>query len=202
MENKNIIIILIAIIIVLAAVVGMLYMQSINAKEPTIIKITSNETQNEGGKLTMQLMGLSKTAISKEKVNITITDSEGKVVVNQAVKTNSKGKAKLDLDLKKGEYNVTVTFGGNEKYAENNTVQKLSIKEETQHSSSEENSVDMSLYSGYSSKIGSYRVVENQQELGLLETPDGNYYVMGGDGIYTYGGRDSKGSIQLGSPVG
>ncbi len=93
MENKNIIIILIAIIIVLAAVVGMLYMQSINAKEPTIIKITSNETQNEGGKLTMQLMGQSKTAISKEKVNITITDYEGKVLVNQAVKTNSKGKA-------------------------------------------------------------------------------------------------------------
>ena len=200
MENKKILIILIAIIVVLASILGVLYTQSINAKEPTEIKITSDKTQNEGGKLSIQLTDLNKTAISKETVNITITNSKGKVVVNETVKTNSKGKANLDLDLKKGKYNVTVAFGGNEKYAGNNTIQKLTIKEETKESSTE-NSVDMSLYSSYSPTIGSYRIVERQQELGLLETPDGNYYVMAGDGIHTYGGRDSQGNIQLGAPV-
>ena len=50
--------------------------------------------------------------------------------VDDVVKTNSKGKAKLDLDLKKGKYNVTVTYGGNENYTGNNTTQKLTIKEE------------------------------------------------------------------------
>ena len=200
MENKNIIIILVVIILVLAAVLGAVMFMSFNSKEPVKIVITSNKTLNEGENLTVQLTDFNKTAISKQKVNVTVTDSEGKEVVSKAVKTNSKGKATLDLDLKKGKYNVTVSFAGNEKYGGNSTVEKLTIKEATTQSISE-NTVDMSLYTGYSSAIGSYRVVEHQQEAGLLETPDGNYYVMGGDGIYTYAGRDSQGHFQLGSPV-
>lgn len=129
MENKNIIIILIAIIVVLAVVAGVMFMQPA-AKEPTKVKITSDKSQYEGGELSIQLTDLNKTPISKEVVNITITNSKGKVVVDDVVKTNSKGKAKLDLDLKKGKYNVTVTYGGNENYTGNNTTQKLTIKEE------------------------------------------------------------------------
>lgn len=200
MENKNLIIILVVIILVLAAVLGAVMFMSFNSKEPVKIVITSNKTLNEGENLTVQLTDFNKTAISKQKVNVTVTDSEGKEVVSKAVKTNSKGKATLDLDLKKGKYNVTVSFAGNEKYGGNSTVEKLTIKEATTQSISE-NTVDMSLYTGYSSAIGSYRVVESQQEAGLLETPDGNYYVMGGDGIYTYAGRDSQGRFLSGSPV-
>uniref|UniRef100_UPI0025E4C04B hypothetical protein n=1 Tax=uncultured Methanobrevibacter sp. TaxID=253161 RepID=UPI0025E4C04B len=72
---------------------------------------------------------LNKTPLSKEIVNITITDKKGKVVVDDVVKTNSKGKAKLDLKLKKGNYKVNVSYGGNENYTGNNTTQKLKIKE-------------------------------------------------------------------------
>ena len=36
----------------------------------------------------------------------------------------------MDLDLKKGKYNVTVSYSGNENYTGNNTTQKLTIKEE------------------------------------------------------------------------
>ena len=130
MENKNIIIILVVIIIVLAAAIGFAMFNPMHAKEPTKIKITSDKEQYEGGELSIQLTDLNKTPISKEVVNITITNSKGKVVVDDVVKTNSKGKAKLDLDLKKGKYNVTVTYGGNENYTGNNTTQKLTIKEE------------------------------------------------------------------------
>ena len=129
MENKTIIIILIAIIVILAAAVGILYTQSVSSKEPTKIKITSDKQQYEGGELSIQLTDLNKTPLSKEIVNITITNSKGKVVVDDVVKTNSKGKAKLDLDLKKGKYNVTVSYGGNENYTGNKTTQKLTIKE-------------------------------------------------------------------------
>ena len=114
---------------VLAVVAGVMFMQPA-AKEPTKVKITSDKEQYEGGELSIQLTDLNKTPISKEVVNITITNSKGKVVVDDVVKTNSKGKAKLDLDLKKGKYNVTVTYGGNENYTGNNTTQKLTIKEE------------------------------------------------------------------------
>lgn len=130
MENKNIIIILIVIIVILAAAIGFAMFNPMHAKEPTKIKITSDKEQYEGGELSIQLTDLNKTPLSKEVVNITITNSKGKVVFDNVEKTDSKGKAKIDLDLKKGKYNVTVTYGGNENYTGNNTTQKLTIKEE------------------------------------------------------------------------
>ena len=134
MENKNIITILVAIIIVLGVVAGAMFLQSGNSKEPSEVKITSDKEQYEGGKLSIQLTDLNKIAISKEIVNITITNSKGKVVVEDVVKTNSKGKANLDLDLKKGKYVVNVTYGGNGNYSGNSSTQKLTIKEEVKQS--------------------------------------------------------------------
>ena len=130
MEHKTIIIILIAIIVVLAAMNGITVLHPFDSKDPTKVKITSNKTQYEGGELSIKLTDLNGTAISKEIVNVTITNSKGKVVIDDVVKTNSKGKAKLDLDLKKGKYNVNVSYGGNENYTGNNTTQKLTIEEE------------------------------------------------------------------------
>ena len=129
-KNKTIIIILLVIIIVLVAVIGFTVLNPTNAKEPTKVKITSDKTQYEDkGKLSIQLTDLNKTQISKEIVNITITNKKGKVVVDDVVKTNSKGKANLDLNLKKGKYKVKVSYCGNENYTGNNTTQKLTIKE-------------------------------------------------------------------------
>ena len=140
MESKNIIVILIVIIVILAAAIGFTMMNPMHAKEPTKIKITSDKEQDEGGKLSVQLTDLNKTPLSKEIVNVTITNSKGKVVVDDVVKTNSKGKASLDLDLKKGKYNVTVSYGGNENYTGNNTTQKLTIKEKVVEATVEQSS--------------------------------------------------------------
>lgn len=130
MENRNIIIILLVVIVVLAAAIGFALFNPTHAKEPTKIKITSDKEQyKKDAKLSIELKDLNKTPISKEIVNITITDKKGKVVVDDVVKTDSKGKAKLDLDLKKGKYKVNVTYGGNENYTGSNTTQKLTIKE-------------------------------------------------------------------------
>ena len=140
MESKNIIIILVVIIVILAAAIGFTMLNPMHAKEPTKIKITSDKEQDEGGKLSVQLTDLNKTLLSKEIVNITITNSKGKVVVDDVVKTNSKGKASLNLDLKKGKYNVTVSYGGNENYTGNNTTQKLTIKEKVVEATVEQSS--------------------------------------------------------------
>ena len=129
MESKNIIIILIVIIVILAAAIGFMVLKPMHAKEPTKIKVDSNKTIYEGDNLSVKLTDLNKTPLSKQKVNITVKDSKGKVVTNKTVKTNSKGKAKLDLNLKKGKYNVSVSYGGNENYTGNNTTQKLMVKE-------------------------------------------------------------------------
>ncbi len=140
MEKKNIIIILTIIIIILGTILGIMLFQMFNAKEPCKIKITSDNKQYEGGELSVKLTNLNKTPISKQVLNITITNSKGKIVVDDVVKTNSKGKAKLDLDLKKGKYNVTVSYDGNENYTNNTTKQKLTIKKEVVKAESSTNS--------------------------------------------------------------
>ena len=129
MENKHIIIILLVIIVVLAAAIGFVLLNPAHAKQPTKVKVTSDKEQYEGGKLSIELTDLNRTPLSKEVVNITITDKKGKVVVDDVVKTNSKGKAKLDFNLKKGKYTVNVTYGGNENYTGNSTTQNLKTKE-------------------------------------------------------------------------
>ena len=129
MENKHIIIILLVIIVVLAVAIVFVLLNSTHSKEPTKVKVTSDKEQYEGGKLSIELTDLNRTPLSKEVVNITITDKKGKVVVDDVVKTNSKGKAKLDFNLKKGKYTVNVTYGGNENYTGNSTTQNLKTKE-------------------------------------------------------------------------
>lgn len=158
MEQKHIIIILVAVIVILAAAIGFALLNPLNAKEPCKIKITSDKEQYEGGELSVLLTDFNKTPISKEIVNVTVTDSKGKVVVDDVVKTNSKGKAKLDLDLKKGEYTVIVSYGGNENYTGNNTTQKLTINEEVveaETSSSSERYV-YDQYGTYDTYTGKY----------------------------------------------
>ena len=166
MESRNIIIILLVIIVALAAAVGFMLMNQTNAKEPCKIKITSDKEQYKGGELSIVLTDLNKTPLSKEIVNITITDKKGKVVVDDVVKTNSKGKAKLDLKLKKGNYKVNVTYGGNENHTGCNITQKLKIKEKVvkaQETSSSSNGGSSEPSSWYDSE-GAYHFYENGQE--------------------------------------
>ena len=158
MESKYIIIILVVIIVILASVIGFMVLKPMHAKEPTKLKITSNDTLYEGKDLTFKLADLNKTPLSNQKVNITIKNSKGKVVANKTVKTNDNGNAKMDLKLKKGKYAVLVAYGGNENYTGNNTTQKLTIKEEVKQTVSEESSSSGS-GSGdykYSQQYGTY----------------------------------------------
>ena len=180
MENKNIIIILVAVVIVLAVVAGVMFLQSGNAKEPTKVKITSDKVQYEGGKLKIKLTDLNKTALSKQKVNVIIKNKKGKVVVNETVKTNSKGKAKLDLDLKKGKYKVNVTYKGNENYTGNNTTQKLKIKEEVKESPTEDSSSTGSSSDQFAGATWQKRTQWDdgtpvEGDLYLIKTSDGDY---------------------------
>lgn len=131
MEHKHIIIILLAIIVILAAGIGVALMSPAHSKQPTAIKITSNNTQYEDdASISVKLADSNRTSLSKEIVNITITDKDGKVVVDNVVKTDNNGSAKLELDLKKGTYQVNVTYQGNDNYTGNTTTQKLQIEEE------------------------------------------------------------------------
>ena len=131
MENKHIIIILVIVIVALAAGIGVMLFNQSFAKNPTVVDITSDKKQTENSaELAVKLQDVKDNPVSCEIVNVKITDKNGKVVVDDVVKTNSKGKAKLSLDLKNGKYNVEVVYGGNDNYTGDNATQKLTIKEE------------------------------------------------------------------------
>ena len=142
MKSKNILILLLIVVAIFAFSTGVALSNPFDSKEATKVKITSDKSQYEGGKLTVKLTDLNNTPISKEKLNITIIDKKGKVVVNKTVKTNSKGNAKLDLDLKEGKYKVNVTYAGNENYTGNNATQNLTIEEEVVEEAVESSSYD------------------------------------------------------------
>ena len=84
MEKKNIVIILVVIIVVLAAVIGFILMNPTHTKVPCKIKITSDKEQYKGGKLSIKLTDLNDTPISKEVVNITVTDKKGQTTLAEA----------------------------------------------------------------------------------------------------------------------
>ena len=179
MEKKNIVIILVVIIVVLAAAIGFVLFNPFNAKEPTKLKITSDNEQYEGGELSVKLTGLNNTPLSKEIVNVTITNKKGKVVAEDIVKTDSKGKAKLDLDLKKGNYVVNVTYGGNENYTGNNTTQKLKIKEKVVEASVSESSTQSSSSHLIMGEDGYYYTVDDNGNILENLGPSSKHYPNG-----------------------
>ncbi len=197
MEDKNIIIILVAVIIILAVAVGVMYFQSMNVPEQSIVKITSDNALYEGNDLSVELSDLNKTPISDADIDIVIKDKDGDIVVNGMVKTDSKGKAKLNLDLSKGKYDVEAMFNGNDNFTLSNATQKLTIEEvKTETVSSND-------YPEYSADLGYYRSTGiTDGEFAVVELASGRQVVIAGDGYYEYNGKDAQGYIITGTFLG
>ena len=197
MEDKNIIIILVAVIIILAVAVGVMYFQSMNVSEQSIVKITSDNALYEGNDLSVELSDLNKTPISDADIDIVIKDKDGDIVVNGMVKTDSKGKAKLNLDLSKGKYDVEAIFNGNDNFTLSNATQKLTIEEvKTETVSSND-------YPEYSADLGYYRSTGiTDGEFAVVELASGRQVVIAGDGYYEDNGKDAQGYIITGTFLG
>jgi hypothetical protein len=138
---------LVAVIVILAVAIGIMFLSPTLSKDATVVKITSDKSQNEGGKLKVLLTDTKDQPISKDILNVTITNKNGEIVLDDVVKTDGDGKAKLNLDLKKGKYTVKVNYDGNEKYEGSNTTQKLTIKEKKAETSSSSSSSSQSTQS-------------------------------------------------------
>ncbi len=185
MENKNIIIgILVLIILVLACIMGSMLLPSLNAQKDSKITIIGNSTLYAGDNLTVKLTDLNNTPIEHELVKVTILDSDGDVVVDESLKTNSKGKTNLNLDLNPGKYNVNVTFSGNDNFTGSNATKTITIEEVvveetyTQQSTSSYSS-DSSSQSEYRPAVDSGGITREQADYyGYRYTPEhGGHYI-------------------------
>ncbi|WP_407455061.1 carboxypeptidase-like regulatory domain-containing protein [Methanobrevibacter sp.] len=147
MENDKIIIIaLIVIIAILCAGMAAMMMPNFN-KENADLKITSASSLKEGDSLKIKLTDANGGAISNQNVNITITD-ENQSTDYHSVVTDANGVGNLKLDKSPGKYDITVAYGGNDKYNGCNDTKKITIKEkeEEQQETSSSSSSGPSAY--------------------------------------------------------
>lgn len=127
--DKNKIIIIALIVIILALAIGIFASMNGHAKEDTKLTITSNSTLYEGDSIKVKLTDLNKTPLSNQTINVTLTD-DNQTSSYYSVVTNEKGIGTLKLDKSEGNYTVNCTFGGNDNYTGNSTAKKIKIEKE------------------------------------------------------------------------
>ena len=127
MDNYKIIIcVLVAIVIVL--LVGIVAILPHTNKQNTNLTFVNGQEFNEGDSIQIKLTDANGTALANKTVNVTITDGN-KASYYYSVVTNDKGIGTLKLDKNAGEYNVTLSYDGNNGYKSCNETQKITIKE-------------------------------------------------------------------------
>lgn len=162
--DKNKIIILALIVVIAVLLVGMAFTMMPNmTKQDTKIKFKCNSTLTEGDSLKVRLTDANGTAIANQTVNVTITDKD-KSNSYYSVVTNEKGVGTLKLDKSTGKYDVTITYGGNDKYNGCNATKKITIKEkvaEAQSTSSSSSSSSTETPRYTTDEHGTYDNVNN-----------------------------------------
>ena len=135
--EKNKIIIIALIVIIVALLAAIIAVTSNFNKADSKLEIMGNDALNEGDNLQIKLTDANGTALANQNVTVTITDSK-KTSDYHSVVTDAEGIGELKLDKAEGEYDVTVSYGGNDKYDHSNATKKITVKKnaaQTQSSS-------------------------------------------------------------------
>ncbi|WP_292877102.1 Ig-like domain-containing protein [Methanobrevibacter sp.] len=163
--NYNKIILGLVIIFIIMIIAGFFILNPSVAKTDSKVIVTSNSTLNDGDTLSIYLSVLNNTPISNQTVNITIIDANG-AQNRQVVTTDANGNGNLQLNgLTAGNYNISVSYGGNNKFNPCNTTQKLTMKEkEVESKVSSSSSGSSNSDSGYGSYINGEWVSMSESE--------------------------------------
>lgn len=87
-----------------------------------------NGSIHENGTIGIKLTNGENTALKNKTVHVCVKDSEGKIVVDKTAKTYVSGVVGVGLtNVSAGEYDVNVTFEGDENYTSSSVSQKLKI---------------------------------------------------------------------------
>ena len=127
--DKNKIIIVALIVIILAFLVGILVSMPNFSKADSKLEIMGNDTVTEGSNLQIKLTDTNGTALTNQTVKITFTDKDNSTS-DYSVVTNDEGVGELKLDKNVGNYTVTASYGGNDGYNGCNATKKITIEKE------------------------------------------------------------------------
>lgn len=133
------------IVIIIALLIGVVAMMPSMNKQDTNLTFKGKSEITEGGSLKVKLTDANGTVIANQTVNVTLTDKD-KTDSYYSVITNENGTGTLKLDKSHGKYDVTISYGGNDKYKASNATKKITIEkkvvetQETKQSST--NSLD------------------------------------------------------------
>ena len=131
--NRNILIV--AIIIVIIAVVGIFaFSHSNDGKINTQITFLSESTMKSGDAVQFQLKDAQGNVLANQKINITFVEDGSNQT--QTVQTDAGGNGSLVLsNVDPGEYEVIVSYAGDDKYNVSTASEKITIEAGTSQSS-------------------------------------------------------------------
>ena len=125
--NKNIIIAILAIVII-AAAAFMFFAHPADGKVNTQINFLSGTSLQNGDQVQFELKDSQGNALAGQ--NVTISYDESGNVQNYTVVTDSNGKGFLTLNGEAaGNYDITVTYAGDNKYNGCSAKQTITVKE-------------------------------------------------------------------------
>lgn len=173
--DKNKMIIIALIIVIIALLVGMFTIMPHINKKDTNLTFISNSTLNEGDSIKIKLTDSNGNLLVNQTVSVTIIGSNN-ASSSYSIVTNETGFGDLKLDKIAGEYNVIVEYGGSNNYAGCSNAQKLTIKEKVAEVESTSSSSNTGSNSNYDSGAFYSAQSEKVYHTGdVVDTPGGKY---------------------------
>ncbi len=175
--NRNIIIVLIIIVLVILG--GLVVFSQNTAKSDTQITFSGNTSLKNGDSINFTLKDAQGNAIANQNISI-LFEGNGNVE-KYSIITDSQGKGSLVInDEGSGNYTISVSFAGDDKYNSCSATQKITVGEENTANNdySSSNSASYSTSdSSYSSSSSSSNVNYDSE---LNVNYDSNGRVVGG----------------------
>ena len=195
--NKNIIIIILAIIVV-AAVGFMLFSHPANGKINTQVNFLNENSLKNGDQIQFELKDAQGNAVAGQNITIAYDDGSGNVQ-NYNIVTDSIGKGYLTLSGEDaGKYDVTVTYNGDDKYNGCSAKQTITIEEGTSEAPAESGDTNSSantvLYNNGTSTTSSNNTTAGGEHLNY-DSKYGYYY--NDNGIIRGGQSDGMNAYEL-----
>lgn len=177
MNSRDIIIICATAIILLAIGIFIMANPFGGAGETAILTMESNQQLNEGDSLILKLSDENKTAISGERIEISLTHGSNGVTENFTLKTNENGECKLE-DLIADNFTLSAKFNGNKDYKPASLSGNIYVKKKASANNNDkyktDNKVD-DVIDGWDPK---------EHEVSREDLGDGTYRITYDDGYF------------------